>query len=91
MIDDVNDVEKVFSILSTCVDYIYDAENIYYAKDATKEEINDFIDGMTREQFEKVKVFFDTMPRLKKKVDFKCGKCGYSEEIEVEGIQNFFG
>jgi DNA-directed RNA polymerase subunit M/transcription elongation factor TFIIS len=91
MIDDVNDVEKVFSILSTCIDYIYDAENIYYTKDATKEEIDNFIDGMTREQFEKVKVFFDTMPRLKKKVDFKCGKCGYSEEIEVEGIQNFFG
>lgn len=91
MIDDVNDVEKVFSILNTCVDYIYDADNIYYAKDATKEEINEFIDGMTREQFEKVKVFFDTMPKLKKKVDFKCGKCGYSEEIEVEGIQNFFG
>ena len=91
MIEDVNDVSKVFSILSTCVDYIYDKDNIYYAKDVTAEELNDFIDGMTRDQFEKVKDFFDTMPKLKKNVDFKCGKCGYSENIEIEGIQNFFG
>jgi len=91
LIEDENDVSKVFSILSTCVDYIYDKDNIYYAKDVTTEELNEFIDSMTREQFEKVKDFFDTMPKLKKNVDFKCGKCGYSENIEIEGIQNFFG
>jgi DNA-directed RNA polymerase subunit M/transcription elongation factor TFIIS len=90
-IEDENDVNKVFSILDTCIDYIYDKDNIYYAKDATKEELREFIESMTREQFDKVKNFFDTMPKLKKKVDFKCGKCGYSENIEVEGIQNFFG
>jgi hypothetical protein len=90
-IEDVSDVEKVFTILTTCIDYIYDDENIYYAKDVTKEELVEFIDGMTREQFEKVKEFFDTMPKLRKRVDFKCGRCGYSENIEVEGIQNFFG
>jgi hypothetical protein len=91
LIEDGNDVSKVFSILTTCVDYIYDKDNIYYAKDVTAEELNEFIDGMTRDQFEKVKDFFDTMPKLKKNIDFKCGKCGYSENIEIEGIQNFFG
>ena len=90
-IEDVSDVDKVFSILSTCIDYVYDADNIYYAKDVTKEELNEFVESMTRDQFEKVKDFFDTMPKLRKRVDFKCGRCGYSENIEVEGIQNFFG
>jgi hypothetical protein len=89
-IDEEDDIGKVFSILSTCIDYIYDKDNIYYAKDVSKEELNEFIEGMTREQFEKVKEFFDTMPKLKKDVEFKCGKCGYSENIEIEGIQNFF-
>jgi hypothetical protein len=31
------------------------------------------------------------MPKMKKTLDFKCGKCGYEEKIDVEGIQNFFG
>lgn len=91
LIEDMNDVDKVFSILNTCIDYIYDKDNIYYAKDVTTEELNEFIDSMTREQFDKIRTFFDTMPKLKKRLDFKCGKCGYSENIEVEGIQNFFG
>jgi hypothetical protein len=90
-IEDVDDIQKVFSILATCIDYIYDADNIYYAKNVTKEELIEFIDSMSREQFDKVKTFFDTMPKLKKNVDFKCGRCGYSENIEVEGLQNFFG
>jgi DNA-directed RNA polymerase subunit M/transcription elongation factor TFIIS len=90
MIEDESDVNKVFSILDNCIDYIYDRDNVYYAKDTTKEELREFIESMTRDQFEKVKNFFDTMPKLKKRVDFKCGKCGYSENIEVEGLQNFF-
>jgi DNA-directed RNA polymerase subunit M/transcription elongation factor TFIIS len=91
MIEDESDVNKVFSILTTCIDYVYDKDNIYYAKDVPSKDLNEFIESMTREQFDKVKNFFETMPKLKKKVDFKCGKCGYSENIEVEGIQNFFG
>ena len=90
-IEDVDDIQKVFSILATCIDYIYDADNIYYAKDVSKEELIEFIDSMSRDQFEKVKMFFDTMPKLKKNVNFKCGRCVYSENIEVEGLQNFFG
>jgi hypothetical protein len=90
-IENTEDIEKGFSILNACIDYIYDAENIYYVKDVPKQELDEFVDSMTREQFEKIKVFFDTMPKLKKKVDFKCDKCGYSENIEIEGIQNFFG
>jgi hypothetical protein len=89
-IEGSSDVEKVFSILTNCIDYIYDKENVYYTKDVSKEELEEFIDSMTREQFDKVKQFFDTIPKLAKKVNFTCGKCGYSEEIEIEGIQNFF-
>jgi len=39
---------------------------------------------------EKIKSFFDTMPKMKRNIDFKCNKCGHEEKIELEGIQNFF-
>ena len=88
--EDGSDVEKVMDIVSECVDYIYDEDNIYYKKDISKEELTEFIDSMTKEQFAKVQEFFDTIPKLKKDIDFKCKKCGYSETITIEGIQNFF-
>jgi hypothetical protein len=45
---------------------------------------------MNKNQFEKIQNFFNTIPKIKKDINFKCGKCGYSENITIEGIQNFF-
>ena len=90
-IEESSDTEKVLKILIRCIDYIYDKDNIYYRKDIDDAELTDFVDSMSREQFLKIQKFFDTMPKLTKEIEFKCGKCGYTEKIEVEGIQNFFG
>jgi rubrerythrin len=89
-VNDENDVEKIIKIVSNCVEYIYDENNIYYKKDIDETELIEFIESMNKEQFSKIQDFFNTIPKLKKDMNFKCGKCGYSEKIEVEGIQNFF-
>ena len=86
-----NDVDQILQTIINCVEYIYDEETIYYKKDISNEELAEFIDNLTQKQFEKLQNFFETLPSLKKEVDFKCGKCGYEEKIEIEGIQNFFG
>lgn len=85
-----SEVERLMDVIIDSVDYIYDDESIYYKKDVPKKELLDFIDGMTKEQFAKLQKFFETMPKIKKDVDFTCNKCGYHEKITVEGIQNFF-
>lgn len=93
MIESMADKEEndaIFNLITKCVDYIYDDESIYYSKDITEQEIIDFIDGLTQEHLEKIKEFFDTMPKVKKTVSFDCKKCGHHEDIEIEGVQNFF-
>ena len=87
---DKEENDAIFSLITKCVDYIYDDENMYYAKDITEDEIVDFIDGLTQEHLEKIKEFFDSMPKVKKTVSFDCNKCGHHEDIEIEGVQNFF-
>jgi hypothetical protein len=89
-IEDVSEVEKIIKIISKCIEYIYDEENVYHKKDISDDELIEFIEGMTREQFTKVQQFFDGIPKIKKELSFKCNKCGYAENIIVEGIQNFF-
>lgn len=86
-IDNAGPVELILA----CVDYIYDSENIYYAKDFTKEELIEFFDSMQQADFAKVENFFKTMPRITKTLNFKCGKCGHQEDITLEGVQSFFG
>ena len=73
-----------------CIDYIYDKDNIYYSKDIPKQELDEFIDSLQSKDLEKIKKFFETMPKLKKQVHFKCKKCEYEENINVEGIESFF-
>jgi hypothetical protein len=86
-VDNVGPVELILA----CVDYIYDSENIYYAKDFSKEELTEFFDSMQQSDFAKVENFFKTMPRITKTLNFKCGKCGHEEDITLEGVQSFFG
>ena len=85
-----NDVDQILNIVKNCVDYIYDADSIYYRKDISDEELSEFIENLTQKQFAKVQEFFETVPAIKKELDFKCNKCHYEEKIVVEGIQNFF-
>ena len=84
------DIDTVLDVIVSCIDYIYDEEQMYYAKDSTKEELIEFIEGMEQEDMEKIQLFFSTMPKITKTLDFKCKKCGYEEEVTVQGIQNFF-
>jgi len=82
--------EIMMRVLVDCIDYIYDKEQMYYAKDSSKEELEEFVDNLQQKDLEKIKKFFDTMPEIKKNVHFKCPKCAYEEDIEIKGIQSFF-
>ena len=85
-----NNMEHILDIIISCIDYIYDQDNIYYAKDSTKEELTEFVENLQQSNLEKIQEFFTTLPKLKKELHFHCNKCGYEEGITVEGIQNFF-
>jgi hypothetical protein len=86
----MNENEVMLKILVDCIDYVYDKESVYYSKDSSREEMEEFIDNLQQKDLEKFKDFFDTMPEIKKDVHFKCPKCAYEEDIAIKGMQNFF-
>lgn len=88
---DTDNIEQILEIIVSCIDYIYDLDNVYYAKDTPKKELIEFIENLKQTDLEKISVFFNTLPKIKKDVDFHCEKCGYKEVLTLEGIQSFFG
>lgn len=90
IVNEENEIEKTIELITKCIDYIYDNEQIYYAKDSTKEELIDFVENLQQDDLEKIQNFFLTMPKIKKELNFKCPKCNYEEKLNVEGLQNFF-
>lgn len=99
---DENNVTKIFKTILMCIDYIYDAENTYPAKDHTEQEMNEFLESLTDDQFQKISSFFETMPKLKHEVKLICKNkvkgeskkkdktCGYTEDLVLEGLSSFF-
>ena len=82
--------EKIFKLIIECIDYIWDGEEIFKAKDSTKKDLNEFLESLTSAQFTAVKDFFESMPRLSHKIDWICPRCEKSKSMRIEGIDSFF-
>lgn len=86
----LENVEDVFNMVAESIDYIYDNEEVYYAKDTSKEELVEFLNNLTTEQFLKVQKFFETIPKLSYEVHYKCPVCNKAHHQVLEGLTNFF-
>ena len=87
---DENDFDNLIEIVINCIDYIYDENQMYYPKDTEKTELVEFVENLQADDMAKIQKFFNTMPKLKKDLEFKCKKCGYEDKVTIEGLQNFF-
>lgn len=85
-----SEIDAVFKIIVDCIDYIYDSESVYYAKESSKQELTKFIDDLTSEQFKKLQNFFETMPKLKHDINYNCPVCGKAHSVSLEGMESFF-
>lgn len=87
---DTSNVNDMFNIVIECIDYIYTSQEVFYAKEQTKEELLDFLNNLTSDQFVLIQSFFETMPKMKKEIDYKCPVCGAAHHKVLEGISSFF-
>ena len=88
--NDLDDPESFSKIIMSAIKMVYHGEEVIEITEGDKQELEELIDNMTAKQFEKVKDYFETMPRLRKKIDFVCGSCGENNEQVLEGLSSFF-
>lgn len=89
--DKTNSVDVAFQMISDSIEYIFDGNQYYYANETSPAELMEFIESLNTEQFNKIEKFFEDLPKLNKKVEIKCDKCGYDHSVLVEGLESFFG
>lgn len=85
-----SDAENVIDIIIDCIDIIYTDDEVFHAKEQTRKELKDFVENLTKDQFDKLEDFFATMPKFQQLVEFDCPACGTHNKMMLEGIQNFF-
>ena len=83
-------MENAFDMIVSCIQEIFDEENVYDAKEETKQSLVDFVESLNTQQFAKVSEFFKSVPTLAHDVEFKCITCGKENNLELKGLQSFF-
>ena len=87
---DQTEVNQLFDIIGSSIERVYEGETVYEKVDFSKKELKVFLESLTSEQFLKVQKFFETMPRLRHKLEVTNPKTKKKNEITLEGLQAFF-
>ena len=83
---------NMIDIIALCIEQIYDkkGEEVFEAKDSTKQELIDFVEQLNSKQFKDLQKFFDTMPKLTHTVKIENPKTKKKSEIVLSGLNDFF-
>jgi len=87
---DTENVDDILDVIINCMESIFDNDSVYKMRDTDRSETKEFLEGLTQTQFIKIREFFNTMPKVAYKETIECDKCKKGNEIEIEGMQNFF-
>jgi len=85
-----NVMDQSFELVASCIDKIYNEEEVWAAADCSKKEITDFLESMNSSQFKEIEKFFETMPKLSHEIKVKNPNTEVESTVVLEGLSSFF-
>lgn len=87
--EDINTADLVELLVRKCIDSIYDEENVYPVSEHTEQELSEFIESLDLPTFNKIKEFFDNLPQMYYKIEYK-NSLGNDRFVELTTLSDFF-
>lgn len=87
---DLTIADATFKTIYACLDSVHTDDERISIKDESKADVENFINSLTTEQFQKITNFIESIPSVSIEHDWKCTECGHDNKIVVKGIQDFF-
>lgn len=81
--------DQAFALIRSCLREIITEDERISLSEVSAQEVQDFLDSMNTAQFDEIKKFVDSIPKLTHDVDFDCKECGHKNELTIEGVANF--
>lgn len=76
-------------MIASCIDKVYDSENVYDAKEQTPEELQQFVDQLNVNVYNKIKEFLASIPTMSYTIKYK-NSLGNERKIELTTLRDFF-
>ena len=87
---DMSSLTESLDTISRCIDCIISGDEVYEKVDMNKEEIVEWLESLTSEQFRRVTNFFVTMPKLRHSFTLRNENTDKDFTITLEGLADFF-
>lgn len=82
-------VEFNFQIIQSCIDCVYDGDNLYRLKDFSRQEVKEYIDSLDVRTYQAIQSFIDAMPTIEHTLSYTNSK-GREIKIVLRTITDFF-
>ena len=89
-LEEKNQMEQSFDLIASCIDKIYNAEEVWASEDCTKKEMSEFLESMNSSQFKEIEKFFETMPKLSHTIEVTNPNTKKKSDVVLEGLSSFF-
>lgn len=91
IVEDMNETSDFdFTLLKEVIEFIYDAEGTYKLSEQSEQEINEFFESLTKDQFRMIEDFLAKLPRFEVNKEHRCESCGFLHKIKVDDLASFF-
>lgn len=89
-LEGVNELDKKTTIIINSIEHIYDKNGVYSSKDYSSQELKEFVEGLTEENYKKMEAFVDNFPTFVVRIEADCPKCGFHHSVRYSDFTDFF-
>ena len=87
---DEKDPDSMIRMIADSIAAVLTEEERIDTSEIKAEEVVDFLDSLTANQFKKITDFLEGMPKLTHDVEFNCENCNHLNKAQLSGLADFF-
>ena len=89
-LEEMPEIDKKTFIIVSSIDYVYDKSGMHSYKDYTTDELKEFVEGLTEENYKKLETYVDLFPSIAGRIEADCPKCGFHHNVRYTEFYDFF-
>ena len=82
--------EVNLSLLKDSIQSVFKDDQVFDTDDVSEKELDEFVESLTQDQYNKVISFINNMPRLSHTINYKNPNTGKEFKLNLQGMKDFF-
>ena len=87
---DTSNITASLDVVAKCIKQIINDEEVFDSSDLGEEELAEWLQDLSQEQFKKIMNFFETTPKLSHTINATNPNTGREFSVTLEGLADFF-